>query len=231
MPDLNGYQEIKKFYDQIAFPGHYTIDDLEFYQDGITNVYLKTIEDLLGPNKTVLDVGAGTGLITNLFASRFPTSKFTAIDISDSISYGQQFSCAHNILNTIWIQKNFIDYHDIAQFDVVICQGVLHHIPDWDIAISNIKRLVKPGGILLLGVYHPWGKFLQKFWPVEYCNEMLQKDQCNNPFEKTFTQKEISRLMQPLTMVNKYPTCMAYMSESFIASGGLVLYVFQERII
>jgi SAM-dependent methyltransferase len=39
-------------------------------------------------------------------------------------------------------------------FDVVYSFGVLHHIPDIDLAVVEIKRVLKPGGELLLMVYN-----------------------------------------------------------------------------
>ena len=152
---MNKYDEICEFYNKIAFPGKYTKDDLDYYQDGISNVYLKGIDNHLADSGQVLDIGAGTGLITNLFAQRRPKCSFTAVDISQSVNYGKEFAKKQKITNTNWIQKNFLDYNTTKKFDTIICQGVLHHIPDWKLATEKIKKLLKPNGVLLLGVYHP----------------------------------------------------------------------------
>ena len=39
-------------------------------------------------------------------------------------------------------------------FDCVYCFGVLHHIPDAEDALAEIKRVLKPGGQVMAMVYH-----------------------------------------------------------------------------
>ena len=39
-------------------------------------------------------------------------------------------------------------------FDVVICNGVLHHTPDPGASFAALSRLVRPGGIVVVGVYN-----------------------------------------------------------------------------
>ena len=42
------------------------------------------------------------------------------------------------------------------RFDVVYSHGVLHHIANTEDCIKEIYRVLKPGGILMLGLYHRW---------------------------------------------------------------------------
>ena len=44
-----------------------------------------------------------------------------------------------------------IDYQD--EFDVVFCIGVIHHLEKPDLAIKNLVRAAKPGGLILIWVY------------------------------------------------------------------------------
>lgn len=224
---MNKYDEISQFYSDLEFPGRYTKEDLNYYRDKINNVYLKGIDENLSGNQ-ILDIGSGTGLITNLFAQRYTNSTFTAVDISNSIEFGKKFAKENNINNTTWIQENFLTYNPAQKFDTIICQGVLHHIPDWPIALEKIKNLLNPGGILLLGVYHPVAKFLQKIFHGKYQSSILECDQFQNPYETAFTQYKITKLAKPMTLLNKYPSRVLTFRSSFIASGGLMLYVFKR---
>lgn len=41
-------------------------------------------------------------------------------------------------------------------FDAVICSEVLEHLPDYDAALAEIRRILKPNGKLCISVPHAW---------------------------------------------------------------------------
>jgi len=43
-------------------------------------------------------------------------------------------------------------------FDVVICSGVLHHTHDPRAAFACVARLVRPGGVLVVGLYNAYAR-------------------------------------------------------------------------
>ena len=224
---------IRQFYSELRFPGHYSFDDIKFYEiEGIHNIYLKEIDKNLSDGIDVLDVGCGTGLVSNLFATRY-NSKFTAVDFSDSIDYAKQFAKDNNINNVTWIKQDFLQFKSNKKFDVIICCGVLHHIPQYNEALDLIKQLLKPGGKLLLALYNPWGKVLKKFVRIKYHNSILYKDQENNPYELSFSYKDVLNLCSDLkfdyvepSWNNKFVDLQALFNSQ---NGGLALYVFEKQ--
>lgn len=48
-----------------------------------------------------------------------------------------------------------LEFQDGA-FDAVICSEVLEHLPDFDAALVEIRRVLKPGGRLCVTVPHAW---------------------------------------------------------------------------
>ncbi|MCX6399456.1 MAG: methyltransferase domain-containing protein [Propionibacteriales bacterium] len=44
---------------------------------------------------------------------------------------------------------------DDAAFDDVVASLVLHYLEDWTVALSELRRVLKPGGRLLVSVNHP----------------------------------------------------------------------------
>ena len=44
-------------------------------------------------------------------------------------------------------------------FDCVYSFGVLHHIPEIDKVISEVRRVLKPGGRLMVALYYKWSAF------------------------------------------------------------------------
>ena len=148
-------EKVKQFYNRIQFPGNYTAKSLDYHWPKIRNPYLQIIDSALGEGLHVIDIGCGTGLITNLFAKKYTHSQFCGIDFSDSINHAETISRELGQKNTQFIKTDFLEYVTDNVYDVVICQGVLHHITDHSIAIKKINTLINPGGKLILGLYHP----------------------------------------------------------------------------
>jgi 2-polyprenyl-3-methyl-5-hydroxy-6-metoxy-1,4-benzoquinol methylase len=185
----------------------------------------------LNHGQNVLDAGCGTGLISNVFATRFD-SQFVAIDISDSIQFGKKYAKENNIKNIKWNQQDLVSFQSKEKFDVIICQGVLHHIPEYELALENLKMMLKPNGILLLGVYNPFGKFLKKYINIRYHSEILYKDQEQNPFELSFTSGQVKQLCNDMQLLSCVPAIFDRYFSNIInifnsQNGGLVLYAFR----
>ena len=222
---------VKEFYDRIQFPGAYTMEQLSAYETPIANPYLRIIDEQISSGQTILDVGCGTGLVTNLLGLRHPTSRFTGIDFSQSIMVGRSFSYSHNLDNVCFLQQDVFDLDFKNYFDVVICQGVLHHIPNYHKALEILVNFVKPGGTLILGLYHPAGKIMKKIFQVDYGNDVLFQDQELNPFEISLTLDQIKESLEEFTLCRAYPRYLNnYWIPSFLnyKNGGLVTYVLQK---
>lgn len=225
---------VKQFYDQLQFPGHYTIDGLNYHINQVKNPYLKLIDRYIEDGVSVIDVGCGTGLISNLFALKYPTAQFTAIDFANSVIYGRNFARQNKIKNVKFERADITKYAVKKQYDIVICQGVLHHIPDIELARSKLDQLVKPGGKLILGLYHPWGKILKKFYNINYKNSILYKDQEHNPYERAYNFSQVKSMFPGYDFETAYP----YLLNKFIAmpsffnyrNGGLVTYILEKSL-
>ena len=163
--------EIKEFYSNIKFPGLYTIEDLNSYNDIVYNNYLNVFDQEVKTATRVLDVGCGSGFIVNFLANRYPHIQFDAIDFSDSIDYAQQFGKNNNITNTRYIKQDFLKWDSSTQYDVVLCNGVLHHIPEYLQALEKIKQC--SSNKIIIGIYNTYGKLLKNFVPVVYKNQIL----------------------------------------------------------
>jgi ubiquinone/menaquinone biosynthesis C-methylase UbiE len=225
-------QQIKQFYNCIGFPGKYTIDQLLKYGDPIENPYLRTIESQINSNQKILDAGCGTGLTTNLFSIRHPTCEFVGVDFSDSIDQANFFCKENNVKNVKFIKQDLAEINFDESFDVVICQGVLHHIPDYHKVLSILKTSVKPGGKLVLGLYHPAGKIVKKFFNIDYKSSILFQDQELNPFELSFTFEQVQQLTQGFNFKQAYPRLLNNFSiPAFFnyKNGGLITYILEKN--
>jgi 2-polyprenyl-3-methyl-5-hydroxy-6-metoxy-1,4-benzoquinol methylase len=226
--------EIKEFYSKLQFPGHYKIEDLKFYDtEGVCNKYMKQMDNLIKPDDRILDIGCGTGFVSNFFAMRYPTCQITSVDFSDSIDYAEQFAKDNKIHNVHWIKEDFAKYKAYGKYDIIICCGVLHHMPTYNTAISKIKTLLEYNGKLALAVYNPYGKFLKRFIKLKYHNDILYQDQENNPYEVSFTQHYVRKILcWNLKLISVTPSFynrfIDFLAMFNSRNGGLVLYIFEK---
>ncbi len=106
----------------------------------------------LGPESTVLDMGAGTGEFS-LAVAPF-CGRVIAVDVSaPMLTLLRQKAAARGLRNIDTVQAGFLSYeHDGGTVDFVYTRNALHQIPDfWKaLALLRIARMLKPGGILRL---------------------------------------------------------------------------------
>ena len=222
---------ISQFYSSLAFPGYYTFEQLNAYSTPIENYYLNTINEQLGAGLTVLDAGCGTGLTTNLFAIRNPSSKFLGVDFSASVEWADSFAKMHNIANVEFQHADLTQYTPVVQFDRVVCQGVLHHIPDWQQAVASLTAAVRPGGRLILGLYHPAGKLIKRFVDIDYGSTILHIDQEANPFELSFTLHDVQAMTPEFKLLSARPSILNNIAiPAFFnyRNGGLTVYILEK---
>lgn len=105
--------------------------------------------------KKVLEIGVGLGTGLRQFAKA--GAECYGVDITDKhIELTRQNFAVNGF--TVDVRKadaSALPFTD-ATFDCVHSFGVLHHIPDVDIVLAEIRRVLKPGGVLLTSVYHKW---------------------------------------------------------------------------
>jgi len=138
-------------------PRYYESDDYISHTDGkrsifekayhfVKNIALKNKTRLIGnlqPQKgTLLDIGAGTGDF--LAAAKANSWEVTGVEPSDK---------ARDIAASKGISL-FENTQDFANesFDVITMWHVLEHVPDPEIQIKELKRLLKPKGTLIVAV-------------------------------------------------------------------------------
>ena len=230
---MNLESQIQKFYGEIKFPGEYTLEDFKIYDGHLFNQFLVQYEQGITKCKRVLDIGCGSGMIVNLLAYRNPDIQFDAVDFSDSIDFAQKFSTNHNIQNVTFHKINFFAFQSKFTYNAIICNGVLHHIPDYPTAVTRIDQLLESNGKLIVGLYNPYGKLAKKLFSVKYVNQVLFLDQEKVPFELTFNYKQVKLLFKQYTLETVYPSVMNKLVDLTnlfnYNNGGLTIYTFSKE--
>ena len=104
----------------------------------------------LRPGMSVLDVGSGPGTITVDLASRVAPGPVLGIDQSESVNAeATALAAREGVANVMFAVGDVyaIDAPDDS-FDLVHAHQVLQHVPDPVGALREMRRVVKPGGIV-----------------------------------------------------------------------------------
>ena len=100
-----------------------------------------TIED----NQLVLDVGCGVGVLTRHVAMVHNTY-VTGIDIDPDQILEAQRKSAHLDTVDYFVGDAVRLPFDDHSFDTVMTFKAMHHIPDWQTAVQEMLRVLRPGG-------------------------------------------------------------------------------------
>ena len=108
---------------------------------------------LAGSSGKLLEVGCGIGVDSiQLAKAGFDV---TAVDLTENaLAVAREYAQHAGVYDRLPARANAesLDFPD-ATFDVVYSFGVLHHTPDIEQAVSEVHRVLKPGGKALIMLY------------------------------------------------------------------------------
>lgn len=106
------------------------------------------------PVPSVLDVGCGTGMLSERLLGAFPSCRLTSVDLSPAMAERARARLAGRA-EVREADAERLPFHDGA-FDLVVCNDSFHHYPDPDRAAFQMWRVLRKGGALVLGdVWQP----------------------------------------------------------------------------
>ena len=105
--------------------------------------------------KAVLEIGCGAGSSSILFA--LDGAQVTASDLTDeAVAITKaKFDLLGLAGNAVQADAENLPFPDNS-FDVVFSSGVLHHTPNTQKTIDEIRRVLKPGGNAVVMLYAKW---------------------------------------------------------------------------
>lgn len=132
-------------------------------------------------NGKVLDIGASTGAMLDLFRE----DGFETWGVEPSESNKIAKKKGHKIINEYFEKTNLPKNY----FDLVIMNHTLEHVKDAEKVVAKIYKILKPRGILLVDVPNAGGiasKILQDKWPYKLPKEHVSQ----------FTKRSLQKLFK-----------------------------------
>lgn len=133
---------------------HFYDDSLFLFTEWI---WPRTLEDFRG--KTVVDCGCGGGQHINFVAP--VAAAVTGIDLNTT-DIARRQTATHT--NVQFLEGDLATMTVPTQYDVGYCIGVIQHTDNPDRTFANIKKFIKPGGLLIVWCYSKEGNWLN--WAV-----------------------------------------------------------------
>ena len=99
--------------------------------------------------KKILEVGCGIGVISSYLAEKH-TCKVVGIDLdSKQIKKAKKKNLENEYLGFNIADVTRLTFED-KEFDIILSFDVLHHIPNWNQALHEISRVLKPEGFYII---------------------------------------------------------------------------------
>ena len=114
-------------------------------------------------DKTVLEIGVGLGADHQRWAEH--AQELHGIDLTDrAIHYTRGRLALFGLSSQLQVADAEALPYDDNSFDIVYSWGVLHHSPRTDQAIREVYRVLKPGGIAKVMIYHRYSLVGYMLW-------------------------------------------------------------------
>lgn len=152
---------VKAFYEETPFPDYDDFDSVTSLQrKAREGRFARLLDEQVPTGARVLECGCGTGQLSS-FLSIGGRTVFATDICMNSLRLGHDFAQQHHLERVHFLQMNlFRPVFKADSFHLVISNGVLHHTSDPFLGFRTLARLVKPGGYLLVGLYHKTGRWI-----------------------------------------------------------------------
>lgn len=150
---------VRRFYEHAPFPGYPERDSITWLRARAErSAFARLLDKAIPANARILEIGCGTGQMS-LYLARADRIVIAADLTRESLKLG---AAAARRFHLDRIQFVETDLHRpglrAGSFDVLYSSGVLHHTPDPRAAFAQIARLIRPGGMIVLGVYNAFAR-------------------------------------------------------------------------
>jgi 2-polyprenyl-3-methyl-5-hydroxy-6-metoxy-1,4-benzoquinol methylase len=155
-------EAVRDFYARAPFPGYPERDSVSSLRArAARSEFARRLDAAIPGDALVLEMGCGTGQLGLFLATADRTVVGAdlarpSLELAGGAAerYGASALFVETDLRSPGLRR--------AAFDVVVCSGVLHHTPDPRASFASVARLVRPGGVLVIGLYNAFARLPQR---------------------------------------------------------------------
>lgn len=174
--------QVRKQYNQVA-----TVYDQRWSRYVSSTLEFLRSWSRLSPTDKVLDVACGTGEFERLILSENPSQQIVGVDISEKmIELARQKLQSYANVDFQLASVATLPFDD-ASFDTVISANSFHYFDDPNVALNEMKRVLKPNGNLII---LDWCK---DFLVCRVCDWILQR--IDPAHQQCYTQAEFHQFL------------------------------------
>ena len=157
--DRNITERVKSFYEENPFPNYEGLEEYgELVNKGYASDFSAGLLAAIGTNKRILECRCGTGQLSHFL--QLNNNQVLGVDMSlGSLGLAMEHKRRNQLVRNSFAQMNiFALAVKDETMDVVISHGVLHHTFDARRAFLEIAKKVKPGGLVVVGLYNSFAR-------------------------------------------------------------------------
>lgn len=158
-PRKNVTTAVKSFYEEHPFPNYDDLDDAaSLIERAYKGLFAKLLDSQIPFGARILEAGCGTGQLSNFLS--IANRNVFGVDLSiNSLMLAQRFKKNNKLEHVNFFQMNlFYPAFKPKSFDLIICNGVLHHTQNPSGGFRSIANLLKENGYIIIGLYHKYGR-------------------------------------------------------------------------
>lgn len=152
-------EAVRAFYAEAPFPGYPANADRNWLrQRAGRSRFAQLLDDAIPADARIAELGCGTGQMSLYLA------RADRVVIGADLTRASLLLAANAARSFALHGVHFIET-DLTRpglrsgaFDVVYCSGVLHHTPDPRRSFARVAELVRPGGMIVLGLYNAFAR-------------------------------------------------------------------------
>lgn len=150
---------VRQFYEQAPFPGYGPRDTLQTLRARAErSEFARLLDGAIAADARILEIGCGTGQMSLFLASA--ERQVVGADVTRaSLRLGAAAARRFGVTGVQFVETDL--HHPglrLGAFDVVYTSGVLHHTRDPRAAFGAILPLLRPGGMIVVGLYNAFAR-------------------------------------------------------------------------